>query len=374
MKKISIILFCSFFWAVINAQDQKCDASVVMNVKGKWVRDADNIVSPEKSYPRTQYNQLNAKIDKIAALFQLAYPNPTGIEAKWYRSIRGDAVIKNGPVPYQFNSLYQGWYCNQNLHKLMLGSETGTWAFVWVNSFGWFMTDQYDKAGITIEGVNAYMLPKKIGEWKGFPVYEHSAKQNEKVVLITRNNQLPYRPVSRLQFLQSMKTKVEGQKKEQIDAQRKYPVRSDAEEEVAKQKGLAAYSKQRPGHEASYLKDYKTAKQLKEEGIQRTENYFQDRLKPIDDALNNMDKNELQQPAIVDNNYISFFKKFTTEEKGGRMMVFINNDYFKSQLPRSTPQLIVLYWSWDKYGAAVNFNKAMEENFQVDKLKEMIDK
>ena len=87
-----------------------------------------------------------------------------------------------------------------------------------------------------------------------------------------------------------------------------------------------------------------------------------------------MDKNELQQPAIVDNNYVSFFKKFTTEEKGGRMMVFINNDYFNLQLPRYAPQLIVLYWSWDKYSAGVNFNKAMEENFQVNKLKEMIDK
>ena len=225
-----------------------------MYVKGKWVIGDDNIVNPEKTFPHNQYNQLNARIDKIAALFQQAYPNPTGIEAKWYRSIRGAAVVKNGPVPYQFNSLYKGWYCNQNLHKLMLGSETGTWAFVWVNSFGWFMTDQYDKASITIEGVDAYMLPRKIGEWKGFPVYEHSEKKNEKVVLITRNNQLPYKPVSRLQFLQSMKIKVEGQKKEQIDAQRKNPVRTDAEEEVAKQKGLAAYSKQSPGHEASYLK------------------------------------------------------------------------------------------------------------------------
>jgi hypothetical protein len=36
--------------------------------------------------------------------------------------------------------------------------------------------------------------------------------------------------------------------------------------------------------------------------------------------------------------------------------------------------LIVLYWSWDKNSAALNFNKAMEENFPVDKLKEMIDK
>ncbi len=374
MKKILTILFCLFFWSATNAQDQVCDASVIMSVKGKWVTGDDNIVNPEKTFPRNQYNQLYTRIDKIAAMFQQAYPQPTGMQAKWYRSVREAAVVKNGPIPYQFNSLYQGWYCNQNLHKLMLASETGTWAFVWVNSFGWFMTDQFDKASITIEGVVAYMLPRKIGEWKGFPCYEHSEGKNEKLVLITRNNQLPYRPVSRLQFLQSIKIKVEGQKKEQIDAERKQPVRTDAEEEEAKRKGLAAYSKQTPGHDASYLKNYKTAKQLKEEDIERTENYFNDRLKPIDDALNSQDKDALQQPAIVDNNYISFFKKFTTEEKGGRMMVFVNNDYFNTKLPRSAPQLIVLYWSWDKNGAALNFNKAMEENFPINELKEMIDK
>jgi hypothetical protein len=379
MRKISTILFYLFFWSMINAQDQKCDVSVVMNVKGKWVIGDDNIVSPEKTFPRSQYNQLNTRIDKIAAMFQQAYPQPMGTEAKWYRSIRGNALVKNGPVPYQFNSLYKGWYCNQNLHKLMLGTETGTWAFVWVNTFGWFMTDQFDKTGITIEGADAYLLPKKIGEWKGAPCFDHSGNANEKVVLITRNNQLPYKPVSRLQFLQWMKNKVEGEKKMQIEVDKKQPIRTGAEEETSKQKELENIVKtNRPERveqrKADYLKNYKTDAQRKEETIARTEKYYSERIKPINDALNIGDKDELQKPAIVDKNYYSFFKTFTTEEKGGRVMVFINNDYFDLRLPRYVPQLIVLYWSWDKNGAALNFNKALEENFPLNKLKEMIDK
>uniref|UniRef100_UPI00374D6123 hypothetical protein n=2 Tax=Ferruginibacter sp. TaxID=1940288 RepID=UPI00374D6123 len=61
-------------------------------------------------------------------------------------------------------------------------------------------------------------------------------------------------------------------------------------------------------------------------------------------------------------------------EKGGRMIVFINNDYFNLKLPRYVPQFIALYWEWDTNSPAMNFKKQLEENFSVDKLKAMIDK
>jgi hypothetical protein len=379
MKKLIIITCCVVSLNHANAQDQPCEEIVIMNVKSKWTRDADNIVNPEKTFPSGQYNQLYTRLDKIAGLFQEAYPQPAGMQAKWYRSIRGAAMIKNGPVPYQFNSLYQGWYCNQNLHKLMLGSETGTWSFVYLNNFGWFMTDQNDKLALTIEGADAWLLPRKTGQWKGLSLYEPGAHKNDKIVLITRNNQLPYKPVSRLQFLQALKKKIEADKKIQQDINKKQPVRTDAEEEAGKQKELESivknnqpkYVEQR---KASYLKNYKTDEQRKEETIQRAEDYFNSRLKPVNDELNNGSNNELQQPAIVDNNYMSFFKGFTTEEKGGRMIVLINADYFDLRLPRYVPQLIVLYWSWDKNGPALNFKNEFEENFPIEKLKAMIDK
>jgi len=196
MKKIIAIISSLFLLPGVNAQD--CNKETIMNINGKWKNLANNIVSPEKTFPFNQYSQLYTRLDKIADMFQQAYPQPTGIEAEWYRSVRGAAVVKNGPVPYQFNSLYPGWYCNPNLHKLMLGSETGTWSFVYMNSFGWFMTDQNDKAGFSVDGADAWLLPKKIGEWKGLPLYKPSGSNDKnKVILITRDNQLPYKPVSR---------------------------------------------------------------------------------------------------------------------------------------------------------------------------------
>jgi hypothetical protein len=376
MKKMFLfflLLFANKFFA------QDCNAAII-NAKGKWTMLANNVVNPEKTFPSSQYSQLYTRLDKIANMFQQAYPQPTGIEAQWYRSVRGAAIVKNGPVPYQFNSLYLGWYCNQNLHKLMLGDETGTWSYVYMNSFGWFMTDQNDKAGFSVDGADAWLLPKKIGEWKGLPLYKPSGSgDNNKVILITRDNQLPYKPVSRLQFLQSLKAKIEAEKKVQHDAGEKQVVRSEAEEEAAKQKGLQNIEKNTlpqywEQRKASYLKNYKTDEQRKQENIRLSDGYFDGKLKPLNDELNNESSNELQQPAIVNSDYTGVFKGFSTDEKGGRMIVLINTAYFNMQLPKYVPQFIAMYWSWDKSSSIQNFKNQFEQNFPIDKLKAMIDK
>jgi hypothetical protein len=378
MNKIIVIISSLFLLPGAKAQD--CNKETILNVKGKWTTLANNVVNPEKTFPSGQYSQLYTRLDKIANMFQQAYPQPTGIEAEWYRSIRGAAIVKNGPVPYQFNSLYLGWYCNQNLHKLMPGAETGTWSFVYVNSFGWFMTDQNDKAGFSVDGADAWLLPKKNGEWKGLPLYKPSGSNDKnKAILITRDNQLPYKPVSRLQFLQSMKAKIEADKKLQHDAGEKQAVRSEAEEEAAKQKGLQNIEKNtspqyREQRKAGYLKNYKTDEERKQENIRLSDGYFDGKLKPLNDELNNGSGNDLQQPAIVNNDYTGIFKGFSTDEKGGRMVVIINTSYFNIQLPKYAPQIIVLYWKWHNNEPALNFIRQLEENFPVAKLKAMIDK
>ena len=375
MKKITTIISCVLLLSDANAQD--CNKEVIMNVKGKWTALANNVVYPEKTFPSNQYSQLYTRLDKIANLFQQAYPQPTGIEAKWYRSIRGAAIVNNGPAPYQFNSLYLGWYCNQNLHKLMLGDETGTWAYVFVNDLHWFLNDQYDQLWMKINNTTVYFLPPAKEQWKGMTVYAVSANRDiSKAVLITQNDQLPYKPVSRLSFLQALKEKVETDKKNQLEAMNKTPPRTDAEEEKIRQNELAYIEKNYPVASQAkakerYLKNYKSDKQRREEDLQQSAKYYDDRLKIIDNVWKNETNEELQQPAIIENTIN--FKGFTTLEKG-RMLVVIDPSYFNMQLPKYVPQIIMLYWQWDNSAPAQNFKKQIEENFPIDKLKSMIDK
>ena len=374
MRKLLQFIMILFFINTSFAQ-QPCSDDAIMSMKGSWKKRSDANMKADKNQA-----QIINRIDAVSKLFQTAYPDPAGMEAAWYRTMDGSPMINNGPISYQFNSIFLWWYCNQNLHKLMLGTETGTWAYVFVNNFGWFMGDQYDKAPIQIKDNTTYMLPKLVGQWKGLSLYEprSSTKHNEhRAVLITRNNQLPYKPVSRLQYLQAMKQKLENEKKDQIDILNKLSVRTNEEEEVAKQKGLENIAKNnRPQYveqrKVSYLANYKTDKQQKEENLQRTEKIFDDRSKLIESIEKKYDNNELQQPAIIEEEHD--FKDFTTQEKGGRMIVVINSAYFNMQLPKYVPQFMILYWRSENNAPSQNFKKQFEENFSVEKLKSMLDK
>lgn len=260
----------------------------------------------------------------------------------------------------------------------MQSSDFNAWVAVSVNGLGHILDDQNGQLWIKIDGAAAYLLPQTKEQWNGLPVYERIGSYTKsKCVLITHNDQLPYKPVSRLSYLQSLKQKIETDKQEQINVLNKIPVKTEAEEEAAKQRGMqnatyGAAANRIEERKANYLKNYKTDKQQREESRQTTAKYFDDKLKIIDDILKNFGNDYLQQPAIIDNN--SNFKGFATLENGGRMIVVIDPGYFNSQLPRYMPQLFVLYWQWDKSPASQNIKKLVEENFSIDKLKAMLDK
>ena len=78
MKIPAIILFASavvFLSTAVTAQ-QPCNDETIMNTKGHWTKRSDAIVFPDSSLPRSQYPQLNIRIDKMQKILQAAYPDP----------------------------------------------------------------------------------------------------------------------------------------------------------------------------------------------------------------------------------------------------------------------------------------------------------
>src|SRR6185436_11007371 len=56
-------------------------------------------------------------------------------------------------------------------------------------------------------------LPSTIGDWKGYAVYdEENFSPATKVVVITKNGHMPWKPVSQLQYLQALRLKKENEK------------------------------------------------------------------------------------------------------------------------------------------------------------------
>ena len=367
--KIPAFIFLFFLSENIIAQEV-CTVESVMAVSGKWKKVPDANMKYSKDQPA-----IISRIDKISEFFKSTYPEPRGIEAAWYRTMDSYPLIENGPLPYNFNSLYKAWYCNQHLHKMMPGDETGTWAHVFVNSFNWFFSDHEDPLQLHVNGKPVNLMPEKTGEWKSYALYQtYWGNGRDRFIVLTHHDQLPWKPVSQEQYLQAIRGRW-------IDEKGKSSSGYAVNEESLK-KSMA------DNQNSKYLKDEDKAKinaslQKRLDEIQRSEGenvakankYWDDRIATIDDYIRKTNPETLQQPAVMDRKFAGDFNgTFSTAEKGGRQLVILNTDYFNLKLPNYVPQMMILLWSWDNNAPSQDFKKQFEENFPVEKLKEMIDK
>ena len=371
-KSLFLIFYCLFILSNAYAQNQDCGNASILSIKGKWTTSANNIVYPERTFPTSQYSQVYARLDKIANLFQQAYPQPKGMEARWYRSIRGAAIVKNGPVPYQFNSLYLPWYCNKTANKFELIEETGTWAYAFVNNFNWFMGDQYDKLLIRVNNQDVYFLPPVVGDWKGYSLYRTSSHSMGQCIILLHNGQLPWKAVTQQQYLQAVRNYWEKSKSAQDHVYDDNEVRILKIIENTKNN---KYLKQEDRDKtiAGLQKDIDELPKKKADNMAASAKYYNPKFKLMDDYIA-QHNSLLQDPAIIETRLGSEFNgSFATLEKG-QMVVMVNPDYFNKQLPAYAAQMIVLYWRWDKNAASMNFKAEFEANFPVEKLKAMLDK
>jgi hypothetical protein len=367
-KKIVVvnILFSLFLLNRAVAQPL-CNDAIIMNVKSKWI-EKSNTLAKIDGLP-----QIIKRIDAISTFFKTAYPEPTGVEARWYRFIDGAPIIKNGPIPYQFNSLYLAWYCNKNVHQLLLGGETGTWAYTFVNSFGWFISNQYDLLNIKVKGENVYVLPPEKGTWKGYPIYEASAHGNKsRCIILMHNDQVPWKPITQQQYLQGLRNFWEKQKQDADDSYIKQE--KDIKKMIAGINNSTLKQADKDVIIAGMQKELADLPKRNAANSAKSDEYRNERLSILD-KYTRENPSSLQNAAIIDRPKADDFDgRFSTLENGGQLLVTINPGYFNKQLPLYAAQLIVLYWRWDNDAPALNFKKQLEENFPVDKLKAMLDK
>ncbi len=378
MKQITPLFFLLLFANNLFAQEP-CHDDIIMAVKGKWIKRSDaNMKAGNQA-------QVISRIDKMQQLLQAAYPEPMGIEAGWYRSMGGNnSSVSSTAESYVLNALFKTYYCNTNLKKMLLGTETGNWFYVWVNKFSWF-AEKDEK--FLVENKPIYLLTKKLGEINGFPLFagkdngtSNTGTRFSKTILISRPEQLPYTPVSRKQYLLVfLKNKEDGQKS-YVESLLKMPVRSDAEEEVYKQQQLERVVSQAQNEQskekvkANFLRGYKTARQRQLEDINRVKEVYQRDIKAAQDYLSNTSVEEIAKPAYMENtSYYGSFRRFAAENEG-MMMVQVNNEYFNNKLPAHAPQFFVVYWSWNTEKPSLNFANRIENNFNFNSLQQMLDK
>ena len=273
MKKAIPLFFLLHFVINLFAQ-QPCNDEIIMAVKGNWAK------RPDANMKAGNQSQITSRIDKMQQLLQAAYPYPKGIEAGWYRSMGGyNSSVSNSAESYVLNALFKAYYCNTNVNKLLLGVETGTWFYVWANKFSWFVqpVDYF-----TVKQQPVYLLTAKVGEFNGYPLYNgiHNENSNtgikySRAIIITRDGQSPYIPVTKKQYLQAFLNYNEKKLPEDVASlEKNTPVKTEGEEEAYKKMQLEKIDKSAiPNKEKAkdyFLRGYVTDKQRKEKWMADT--------------------------------------------------------------------------------------------------------
>jgi hypothetical protein len=364
MRTMLLFIFLFYYTGIIAAQDL-CNDEAILQVKGSWKKDADANMAGGKNI-----TAINNRIDNISELFKTAYPDPKGIEAKWHRCM-GFRQISNSAASYGFESLYLAWYCNQHLKKMMPGDETGTWAYVLVNSLNSF----FERELLRINDVPVYTLPKKNGEWKGYPLYDlGSWPGRNHCIILTNKDQLPWKPITQEQYLKAIRGRLVDERKKSSSG---YAINEENIKKSISDNEKNQYLKKADKEKIneSLKKQLETIQKQEVENVPKMNKSLDDKIAIIDDYVNKASPSTLQQPAIIGGKTAGDFNgTFSTEEMGGVALVTVNQDYFNNEFPAYAPQLMVLLWRWDKNAPAMDFKKQFENGFPVEKLKAMLDK
>lgn len=341
-----------------------CNQEFLNNYRGKWLIP-DKVKGPNNNYSQAAMNRIN----QIHELVKQIYPQPMGSDAFWrggysksdfahtikYVTEDGrtqmEYVKRNQVEGWSYSLGLSAWFCSEQANEMWNGypdAGTGGSINVYANYLpvltGEFMDDEI----WTIDGRPIKPKMHIIGQWKGYDVLAtnggYYADQNsEWYILITRNDMLPYIPVTRKQYLDRAIAYATRFYDKVISFNGQIP--DKAEREETKTRNLNAKN--------SALKKF-------QEELEKTKK----------DGL-------LDAPAIVGTDVLLMNEGpiFLPESQGGTMLTTENPNYFRKDLPGYIPQFFVLSWSREgKQKWETDFRKAIEENFPVEQLQAMIDK
>ena len=378
--------------------DGPCTTAMAEKAKGRWIKNPDNL------FTTAGQSEVFKRLDAIHQLVLKLYPEPTGVDAVWHRTNRNqffasqlkidynrDGVPRRNEIngipvaTYYYSAAFFPYFCGNKENEMYQGypGETGTRISVYINSF-----DAYARGGVddpmTIDGRPVRMRIPVRKTWKGYELLYNDEISTFRSILIHRDGILPYIPVTRKQYLDHSIEHLNEIFDKIIKDTKELPVRSLEEQEAEKKNKLAKFEKdfgKDPKRLKSavdyYLSGYQTDQQRRDEQVKAQIKNKEDVLKHYQDELENTTKDGLlDSPATVRlfHSPDAQTPVFVKEIEGGSMLVTENPAYIKKDLPKYTPQFMVLSWSWDSTPPLKKIGEIVEANFPIEKLQAMIDK
>jgi hypothetical protein len=338
------------------AQGQSCSVNdEMLNTKGIW-KHTEDFMWPGRNYKPEMKPEIYKRLNNIQQILQKAYPDPKGMQVNWKRDIMNDPPLsKLGSVGYSLGVLAMELFCDKIKLKIMQEDETSNILDIYVNNLGGYF--HFDTT-MRIGNLYVALMYHRVGKIADVDLFQTSlVRGNERFIIISRNGELPYTPLTRKQYLTALKTKLKNQENYQLD-------------------GIARNNQ---------------TDQQKQQGLQWTRSHIDPKIKMIDDYLSSATEDDLNQPAFVKD--MMEFKKFYSEKDGGMMPVIINKSYFNNTLNPIAPQFMLMRWEWndgegppggllrpqppdmDKCCRISKYYKeSIEKNLEVEALRQLLDK
>ena len=203
---------------------------------------------------------------------------------------------------------------------------------------------------------------------------------NNKIWLVTTgNNQLPYIPVTRKEYLQEATQELTASKNSiAADWKQKTPVRSAAIQEAEKKALLEQLSAQYSGMDLQIrtrmlLRDYKTDEEYLTENTNKATADLDSTLHIMESILKHLSPTELAKPAFVSVPAAEF--QGFEDGQTNKMLVRMNPIYFDLTLGAEKPQLFLVCWHFDSSdAAAADIDRQLLGHLDGQKLREMLGK
>jgi hypothetical protein len=289
-----------------------------------------------KPVTKAEFDQATKNMGDFHQLLLMAYPEGIGCEPRVVMINPGSSFYVPSVYSYYYYTAILPYTCIKN--KPVKIDQTNTTFRVIVNNFENFWTS----TKFFIAGQEIFYRQPNAGKWNGYNAYYSN---EQPLVMLTRKDMLPYKPVTRKEYIDYMIHHVDSSYTNRANLHKKHddPSMKELATTITNQKN-------------NILKIFR------------------------EETEKSSKQNLLDSPAVVNGiRYVIFSEDtriFITEDEGGKVLLMINPAYFRKDLPKYVPQFIIVRIQGGEDGTISEkyFAKNIKEKFPIEKLQAMIDK
>jgi|GEM_PF-3402980 len=384
------------------AQSTDCIDTQAANYQMPWKNSGQVSYSHRPNFPKSSLPAVSARMDKIAKVLLEAYPQPKGLECNIRREVVGEgdyyeykSELAGKVTPFRYS--VEGWFftlhCDSKTGGVKREGETGTtieFHVNWLHSFMKPIDSHFD--GLKLDnGQKMYFMPHIVGELKGYPVYSTekltwdkrmqesvtNANRPEESILILPDNRLPVRPVTKEEYINSLK-------RSQLEMI-KETEKNMKEMEDALKESLASYDKMSFNSEAEREKAKTGAKRDVEKGrVYMTKDIerYRSNIAKLNALLESFSPQQRSaQAVIVDATGLldkaDMKAELNNQEKLGRPIVTHDFTYTDPKLPRHAVQFIQVFFKYQTLSRLIakpEMVKKVKESINLDALKALLER